>query len=143
MRSEADTPIEERYLRLESKVSPTSMTLIKSGLPSVLPPATKVFFVQYAYADLPFTKQFDVVFPKGRPQDGVRCKCRVIAATDQISRPLLEIPHGWKTICAVHFSGDIPELIQQLPEVDAWYEHREWVCLCDEETWIHLKRQAG
>jgi hypothetical protein len=142
MRSEVDTPMEERYLWLEGRVSPASMELIKPGLPSTRPPDTEVVFVGFAYADLPFTKQFDVVFPKNRPQDGVHCECRVIAATQQFSKPFPEIPHGWKTICVVQFSGGIPQLVQGLPVVDAWYQNREWVCICDEETWRHLKKAA-
>jgi len=140
MQSEADTPIEQRYLCLEGKVSPTSMELVKSGLPSKRLPDTEVVFVGFAYADLPFTKQFDVVFPQGRPQDGVRCECRVIAATQQFSKPFPEIPSGWKTICLVHFATGIPQLVQQLPVVDAWHQNNEWVCVCDEATWEHLKK---
>jgi hypothetical protein len=142
MRSEADTPIEQRYLWLEGRVSPASMELIKSGLPATRPSDTEVVFVGFAYADLPFTKQFDVVYPKGRPRDGVRCACRVIAATQQLGKPFPEIPDGWKTICVVHFSGGIPQLVQQLPAVDAWYQNEEWVCICDEATWEHLKKTA-
>jgi hypothetical protein len=140
MQSEAKTPIEQRYLRLEGKVSPTSMELIKAGLPSTRPPNSEVVFVQFSYADLPFTKRFDVVFPKDRPQDGVRCVCRVVAATQQFSKPFSEIPDGWKTICLIHFADGIPQLVQRLPVVDAWYQNDEWVCICDETTWEHLKK---
>jgi hypothetical protein len=140
MQSEADTPIEERWLWLEGKVSPTAMERIQPGLPTTPPPNTEILFVGFAYADLPFSKRFDVVFPRGRPQDGVRCQCKVIAATQQFSKPFPEIPHGWKTICVVHFIGGIPELVQRLPVVDAWYQNKEWVCICDEETWEYLRK---
>jgi hypothetical protein len=40
----------------------------------------------------------------------------------------------------VHFPGGIPQLIQQLPVVDAWYQNEKWVCICDEETWKYLKK---
>ncbi len=142
MQSEADTPIEQRYLWLEGRASPASMKLIKPGLPSTRPPDTEIVSVGFAYADLPFTKKFDVVFPKGRPQDGVRCECRIDAATQQFSKPFSEIPRGWKTICVVHFIGGIPQLVQRLPEVDTWHQNNEWVCICDEETWAHLKKAA-
>ena len=140
MRSEADTPIEQRYLRLEGKVSPASLELVRHGLPTIGLPDTVVVFVGFAYADLPFTKQFDIVFPKGRPQDGIRCECKILAATQQFSKPFTEIPDGWKTICVAHFPGGIPQLIQQLPVVDTWYQNDEWVCICDEETWESLKK---
>jgi hypothetical protein len=140
MRSEAETPIEERYLWLEGRVSPPSMDVIKAGLPPTRPADTEVVFVGFAYADLPFSKRFDVVFPTGKPQDGVHCECRIIAATQQFSKPLPEIPHGWKTICVVHFARGIPELIRQLPVVDSWYQNDERVCICDEATWEYLKK---
>jgi len=140
MRSEADTPIEKRYLCLEGRVSPASMDLIKPCLPSTRPADTEVVFVGFAYADLPFSKRYDIVFPKGSPRDGVRCECRIIAATQELRKPFPEIPHGWKTICVVHFARGIPELVQKLPMVDAWYQNREWVCICDEVTWEYLKQ---
>jgi hypothetical protein len=142
MRSPADTPIEQRYLWLEGKVSPASMSLIQPGLPSMRPSQTEVVFVGFAYADLPFSKRFDVVFPKDKPEDGVRCSCRIVAATQQFAKPFTEVPHGWSTICAIHFPEGVPHLVQQLPVVDGWGRNSEWVCICDEETWEHL-RQAG
>jgi hypothetical protein len=142
MRSEADTPIDQRYLWFEGRVSPASKELITPGLPFIGPPDTEVLFVVFGYADLPFPKRFDVVFPKGRPQDGVRCECTFIAGRKQFSELLPEIPHGWKTNCVVHFAGGIPQLVQQLPVVDAWHQNDEWVCICDEATWEHLKKAA-
>lgn len=140
MQSEANTPIEERYLWLEGRVSPASMELIRVGLPSTQPSNTEVVFVGFAYADLPFTKRFGVVFPRERPHEGVRCECRILAATQQFSKPLSEVPHGWKTICMVHFPDGIPQLVRELPVVDAWHQNKQWVCICDEETWERLKK---
>lgn len=140
MQSEHDTAIEERYLWLEGRVSSASMERIKAGLPATQQPDTETLFVGFAYADLPFTKRFDVVFPKGRPQDGISCECRVVAATQQWGKPFPSIPAGWKTICVIHFAGGIPQLVQRLPVVDRWYQNAEWVCICDKETWEHLKK---
>lgn len=139
MRSEADAPIRERSLWLEGKVSSKSLELIKSGLPSTWPPGAEVLFVGFAYADLPLTKQFEVVFPRNKPQEGVRCGCRIIATTQQFGKPFPEVPHGWKTVCVLQFSGDVPEMVQRLPVVDSWYQNKDWVCLCDEATWECLK----
>lgn len=138
MRSEANTPIEQRYLVLEGKASPAAVESVKAGLPSVKLNNAEIIFVQFAYADLPFTKRYDVVFPRGRPQDGVRCSCEVVAATQQFAKPSPDIPHGWKTICLIHFINGIPPLIQNLPVVDAWYESDRCVCICDELVWAHL-----
>jgi hypothetical protein len=142
MQSEADTPIEQRFLRLEGRASPASMELIKAGLPTSRTPDTEVVFVGFAYADLPFTKRFDVIFPKDRPEEGIPCECRIIAATQQWGQPFPEIPHGWKTICMLRFAGGIPRLVQQLPVVDTWHQDTESVCICDEESWQHLRRTA-
>ena len=139
MQSESDTPIEERYLRLEGKVPTANMDLATIGLPSALPPDTAIVFVGFAYADISFNKRYHVVFPKGRPQDGIRCECEIIAATQQFNKPLPVVPHGWKTICAIHFLGGVPQLVNQLPEVDGWYLNEDGICICDETTWEHLK----
>lgn len=142
MQSEADTPISQRYLWLEGKASPSSIERLKRGLPSARPSDTEIFFVGAAYADLPFGTQFDVVFPKNRPQDGVYCDCKIIAATQQWAKPFSEVPRGWSTVCVIHFAKGIPQLIQQLPVVDGWYQNKNWVCICEEETWKHLKNAA-
>ena len=139
MRSEADTPVEQRYLWLEGKVSPASLDLIKSGLPTERPAHVEALFVGFAYADLPLPKRFDFVFLRGRPQEGVPCECRVTAATQQFGIELPEVPHGWKTICIVHFPTGVPELVRQLPTVDDWYENEPWVCICDDATREHLQ----
>lgn len=114
------------------------MELIEPGLPDSRPPNSEIIFVSFAYADLPFAKRFDVLFPKDRPQDGVRCECRIVAATQEFSQPFSGIPHGWKTICLVHFPHGIPPIVNRLPVVDAWYQNDEWVGVCDEVTWQHL-----
>jgi hypothetical protein len=142
MRSEAETPIKERYLAIEGRASAATVKEIGAGLPSLVPEHSEVLFVTFAYADLPFPKRYEVVFPKGRPQDGVRCSSVIVAATQQFNKPFPEIPHGWKTICVVHFPAGVPQMVSQLPVVDAWYANRAWVCLCDESTWEQLKKTA-
>jgi hypothetical protein len=142
MRSEDDTPIKERYLWFEGKVSFKSTGLVRAGLPPILPDETEILFVGFAYADLPLGKKFDVIFPKGRPKDGIRCECRIIAATQQFGKPFPGVPHGWKTICLVQFAGGVPPIVQQLPTVDSWYQNDAWVCVCNEATWEYLKSAA-
>jgi hypothetical protein len=140
MRSETNVPTLERYLWFEGKASPRATEKVKGGLPADLPPHTELLFVGFAYADLPLGRRFSVVFPRDRPQYGVRCECRIIAATQQWGKPLSEVPDGWKTICMVQFPDGIPELVRQLPVVDDWYQNKNWVCVCDETTWECLKR---
>ncbi len=117
------------------------MVIGGGGLPDSHAPDTEILFVGYSYADLPFAKRFDVVFPKGRPQDGVHTDCHVMAATQDFLIPLPEIPYGWKTICTVHFAGGIPEMVRSLPVIDVW-SYRPIVYICDEIVWEHLKRVA-
>ena len=145
MRSEDHTPVEERYLWFEGKVSQRAMAAVRRleapgqpALPATSPPDSEILFVGFAYADLPVGKEFDFVFPKGEPQKGESCRSKIIAATQQFSKPMEEVPHGWKTICLVHFPAGIPPLVKDLPVVDSWYEGQEWVCVCGTLTWQHL-----
>lgn len=138
MRSEIDTPIEQRFLCIEGKVSLASLELIKRSLPSSHLTDTIIVFVGYAYADIPLTKRFEVLFPKGRPKDGIRCECQIIAVTQEFGKSFTDVPHGWKTICVIQFADSIPPMINQLPVVDAWGRNEDYVCLCDEATWKYL-----
>jgi hypothetical protein len=139
MRSEENTPLGDRYLAIEGRASARALDLVKPGLPALFPVNATVLFITFAYADLPLGKSFDVVFPRYKPQDGILCKSRIIAATQEVIRPFTEIPHGWKTISLVEFPEGIPEFIRNLPAVDAWYQNRDWVCICRRETWDFLK----
>lgn len=143
MRTESSVQVEERFLWFEGKVSPEAMGHVRAGLPTVWPPHTEVLFVGFAYADLPLDKRFDAVFPRDRPREGVQCECRIIAATHQWGKPLLEIPHGWKTICVVEFPNGTPELIRQLPVVNGWHQNGDWVCVTNDATWEKLKSNAN
>ncbi|MCK6472320.1 MAG: hypothetical protein L6R28_11290 [Planctomycetes bacterium] len=140
MKSESEIPIEQRYLWFEGKASSSSLELVQTGLPPSRNADTEILFAGFAYMDLPLTRPFDIVFPKGSPQAGIRCPCKIIAATQQFGKPLDLIPDGWKTICIVHFMEGIPELIKQLPVVDDWYQNQAWVGVCHESTWLHLIR---
>jgi hypothetical protein len=141
--SESDTPIEQRYLWFDGKLSPKALKAIRAGLPGDIPPRSVILFVGFSYASLPIGKCFDVVFPKERPALGVKCRSRIHAVTQQMAEPFDHVPHGWKTICVVEFPDGVPSLIDSLPSIDAWYENRDRVCVCDEVTWEHLKAKGG
>ena len=134
-----EIPIEQRYMWFEGKAS-SSLALVKTGLPPTRHADAEILFAGFSYMDLPINSQFDIVFPKGNPQVGIRCPCKIVAATQQFGKPLDEIPGGWKTICIAHFMEGIPELIKQLPIVDDWYQNQAWVCVCHESTWLHIIR---
>jgi hypothetical protein len=135
MQSENDTPVEERLLCLEGFVSAKAMAQVSAGLPSTKPEKAEAFFVQFAYADLPIGKEFQVAFLKSEPETFVNCLSKVAAVTQQFGKPLPEVPHGWKTMCYIQFPTELPELLKQLPTVDAWYQNTETVCLSSLETW--------
>jgi hypothetical protein len=63
---------------------------------------------------------------------------RILAANQQFLTPERDIPGGWKTICLIDFPSGVPEVIEQLPEVEEWGVSRHWVCLCDSATWAEL-----
>jgi hypothetical protein len=142
MRSEENTPPEERYLGIEGRASTKALGLVRPGLPALFPINSEVLFVTFAYADLPLGKRFEIVFPRNRPENGARCESRVLAATQQFIHPFTEIPHGWKTICLVQFPEGIPDFIRKLPAVDAWYQNKDWIGICDRVTWDLLRTSS-
>ena len=141
MRSEAETPMQERYLWMEGILSTKAREATQLGLAGPVPPNSEIVFVGFSYADLHLGKEFEIIFPRYRPTLGLFCRSRILAATQQWGKPFHEIPHGWKTIVVVQFSDGVPQLVRELPNVDSWYENKEWVCLCNRETWECLKKE--
>jgi len=134
MQSENDTPVEDRFLCLEGFASAKAMAQVSAGLPATKPEKTEAFFVQFAYADLPIGKEFQVAFLKNKPDTFVNCLSKVTSVTQEFGKPFAEVPPGWKTICYIQFPTELPELLKQLPTVDAWYQNTEAVCLSSLET---------
>ena len=62
MRSEDQTPIQERWLWLEGVASKPTVERVSAGLPAAWPPTAKAFFVAYAYAEIPVGRVFNVAF---------------------------------------------------------------------------------
>jgi hypothetical protein len=135
MRSENDTPIEQRFLCLEGFVSAKAMAQASAGLPKTKPDKAEAFFVQFAYADLPIGKAFRVAFLKNKLEKSVNCLSKLEAVTQQFAKPFSELPHGWKTVCYIQFPTETPALLKQLPTLDAWYENEDAICLSSLETW--------
>jgi hypothetical protein len=142
MRSENYTPVEKRFLWLDGFVSPKALAQVSAGLPLSKPENCDTFFVGFSYADLPRGEQFQILFPKSDPEKAERCPSKVIAITQQFSKPFSEIPAGWKTVCQIHFPNGLPDLVKRLPTLDSWYQNREVVCLCNEESWAAIKTKV-
>lgn len=138
MRSEEQTPIEQRYLRLEGLVSEFVLVSVANGLPKDAPANSRVCFVGFSYADLSLPKEFDLIFDLAFPENALPAASRVIAATQQYGKPFAEIPHGWKTICIIEFPCGVPALIEHLPVVDAWYESRVELGLCTSSAYTSI-----
>lgn len=113
---------------------------MRRGLPQNLPPDTEILFVGFSYADLPLGKTFSAGYPSTKPGESVSFVSRIVAVTQQFGESLSEVPHGWKTICAVHFPGGTPALIREMPVVDAWYQCESRVHICNED---HLAAITG
>ncbi|WP_158903600.1 hypothetical protein [Burkholderia sp. L27(2015)] len=136
MRSEANTPVQERTLIVEGRASRSALAILNAGLPKSRPIDSEILFISFAYADIPIGRKFTTLFPEKQPHLVTRTNCQVMAVTQQFAKPFDEIPHGWKTVCLVQFVGGVPDVVRSLPEVNGWYENRDTVCLCDEDTWL-------
>jgi hypothetical protein len=119
-RSEDQTPVHERWLWLEGLVSKPTIDLVSAGLPTSWPPTAKVFFVSYAYAEIPVGRVFDVAFPFGHPENAEPTRAVVHAVTQEWGKPFAEIPHGWKTICVIDFPDGEPSAVRHLATRDDW-----------------------
>lgn len=124
---------------LEGWVSPDTLAKIRSGLPAEWPASSRALWASFAYADIPLGREYGIVFPRERPQDGIPCRCRIIAATQQFGRPFEIILRGWKSVCLVDFPEGPCGLLERLPTLDGWSGSPEWLGLCDELTWERLK----
>lgn len=142
MQSEDAVAVEERYLWLEGRASDKVKKILGRGLPRTLPPDTEIFFVGYSYADIPLGKTFTVAFPKGKPLESVKCTSRIIAVTQQFGKSFNEIPHDWKTICAIQFPAGIPSFVLALPVADSWHTNSLQICLSTPETVAILSATA-
>jgi hypothetical protein len=138
MVDEVTVPVEKRYLIAEGIVSKESLSLLGSGLPKEWSTNAICCFLQFAYADIPIGAEFQYVFPRKAPSEGIRSRCRVTAVTQEFGKPFDAIPKGWKTITLLEFPDGIPDLIRDLPVVDTWYKSDAEVCLSSEDTWTML-----
>jgi hypothetical protein len=135
VRPESDVPLDERVLTVEGRASPDALFHVQEALPKERPAHCEVLFISFAYADIPLGRTFYIAFPTSDPKSETRTRCVIRAVTQQYANPFGEVPHGWKTICLVEFPEGIPGVIASLPTVNGWYENRQTVSLCDEDTW--------
>ena len=120
MPSEAQTSVKARVLSVQGLVSPSTLQLVRKGLPKRWPSSARCVFVSYAYADLPVGKRFDAVAASDTLQGAEATTARILAVTQQFGVALDRVPQGWKTICVIDFPTGVPTCVAQLPMLDAW-----------------------
>lgn len=138
MFSAKNTPVEHRFLWIPGRATAKVIHLLRKGLPQTLPPNTVMLFVSFSFADIPLGTTFNAAFPRNKPDEAVHCTSRIVAVTQQWGKPFDQIPHGWKTVCAVEFPAGIPPLVLALPTIESWYENDAGLCLCELDTVIAL-----
>ena len=131
MQKESETPLEQRFLRLEGFASDSVLSAVAAGLPDHIDSDSRVCFVSFSYADLPIPKRFDLVFDLLNPNRAERAEVVIAAATQQFATPVDMLDHGWKTICVIAFPGGVPLLVDEMPTVDSWYESDVNLGLCE------------
>jgi hypothetical protein len=153
---EESVRLDRRYLWLEGRLLPRLEAKIRRGLPVEWPSSSRICLVGYVYATLPLPKDFDTMFAVNLHEckhdferdclsfrlhhlaNAVAVHSRILAATHQFNIPDKEMAGGWKTVCLIDFPAGVPQMIEELPEVEGWGESRQWVCLCDYPTWAAL-----
>jgi hypothetical protein len=133
MLSEDSVPEGDRVLVLHGVAAPAVLARLQPGLAVAPSPTARVFFVGFAYADLPIGKRFEFAFPKGHAYESVATVAQVVAVTQQWGKPFDGIPHGWKTICFFEFPEGVPEMVDALPVVEGWHGSEQEICLTNED----------
>jgi hypothetical protein len=161
MRSEVDVPMAQRFLPVEGHLSAKAKKALRKGLPKQLSENMRLCFTSFAYADLILPREFDTLFHYNREEIFVRrgeekdivfqpehlatatftC-CRIVASTQQYAVAWQEIPEGMKAVCVIEFPDGVPSILDALPVVNAWYESREAVALCNRDT-LHAIQENG
>lgn len=129
-------------LMVEGVASDRAAERLRAGLPDFLPSNSVICFASYAPAEFPVGTVFEACYPEGDPAAGVSTAAILVAVTQQFSRAFEAIPAGWKTVCALHFVEGVPDLVAQLPVVDAWFRSERRLGLCSRQTWKALREQA-
>ncbi len=115
------TPIKaEPSLQILGLVAPAVWGTLKTGFPQDLPDDTIFVFASYSPEDFPLGHVFDRILTLNdtKIEDGTQAK--IVAVTQQFSRPFPYVPRGWKTVCALHFTPEVPASILRLPLLEGW-----------------------
>jgi hypothetical protein len=130
----------QRILIIKGILSDDAFALSKDGLPKNLPPNTLIVFTDYSLAEFAIGEQFAKVFLLDDIDVCADIHCEIVGVTQQWSKPFDVVPEGWKTICALRFTNELPEMVKSLPISDhsTWGGSEFRLGLSDDETWQQL-----
>ena len=81
------------------------------------------FFIDYAVNEVALNAKFDVLL-EGESKQLISgpgsFSVKLLACLDQFGNKLSHIPEGYKTLCKLEFTPNIPAAIKKLPLLDQW-----------------------
>lgn len=99
------------------------------------------FLHGYAYADIPAGQEYDLMMRinKGKIEEDsiMRCKATVLCFFSEFrTQPIAYAWHGYHADCLIQFRDGIPDMIQELYEINQKkpIEIRQEICLCSDDT---------
>ena len=142
MRSEADTPTDQRFLMLMGRLSPA---MIKELEDQIIPEHIKrltqnglmtrelekslreynsrdrsrdaAFYTLYAYADIPLGRRYDSIWSRQNPEAYAKVDCRIEHALIEGWFPADVVDHGHKHVLFLRFAGEVPV---DIPTFQTW-----------------------
>ena len=144
MRSEADTPSDQRFLMLMGRLSPAMIKELDDRIiPKQIEDLTRrgkmtaeieerlrvynsrdrshdvAFYTLYSYADIPVGRRYDTIWSRENPEDRANVDCTIDHALFEGWFPTDIVGHGHKHVLFLRFSGETPDLI---PTFQTWDE---------------------
>ena len=117
-------------LKIESRVSETTLKLIKKGFKVICPINSIFVFISYSDYEVEKGHFFKkITFDSNIIYNG---QIELLDITQQLSVNWNSIPIGWKTICLLRFTPQYDSKnINQIPITDSWGESNKYFILED------------
>lgn len=132
MQSEANTPLEGRYLKGVSIFMDRELSLLRSGVIDFMKNRTKDIAYQrymhwkqatneiavlttYAYADIPLPKIYDTIFLCRQPENVIHVSYTLTQAVINGWTAVEQLDHGHKHVVVIQFHDGIPSICESLP----------------------------
>ena len=115
----------EPIVRLVGHVNNETLKSVSKGLPMIDRIKTSYMFATHSSFDINLGHEFAVIFNENNPSEFCERVTQLHAVTQQFGKPFdLGIPRGWKTIVAIKFLNDIPDIITSMPHLETWFEQK-------------------